>query len=219
MAASEDLGSKCPACGDAATNCSSTAERSVSAWEASPVTLLVSGSSEDGATFEVWDSSEGTAEERAPYTADCSHVAVWQVFVSNWVNKWELVVELQLALLPSDFRSSAAFRDPSDEASAPDCDLAGADGSFDSFAVLPLPTDVGPRSTCGASPPRHVGFVAPSEIVAGIVTAVELRVMIQVRVVGPPDSSRDVGAGAIAVAAGDSVVSESGEIVGSAGCQ
>lgn len=44
-------------------------------------------------------------EEKAPDIVDCFHVAVWQVFVSNWVSKLELVVELQLALLPFDFHN------------------------------------------------------------------------------------------------------------------
>lgn len=151
-------------------------------------------------------------------TEDCSRVAVWQVFVLSWVNKLELVVERLLVRLPFGFRSSGAFRVPFDEASVPDCDLAGFDDSPGSLAELPSPIDADLHSTRGALLMEHVDFVVPNEIVAGIGIAAEFHAMIQERVVGPRDSSRDVGVDAIAAAADDFEVLESSEIVGSAEC-
>jgi hypothetical protein len=68
-------------------------------------------------------------------------------------------------------------------------------------------------------PQPHAGSAVSNEIVAGIVSAVVLHAMILMRVVGPLDSSRDVGADVTAVVAVDDFeVFESDEIVGSVGC-
>lgn len=123
------------------------------------------------------------------------------------------------ARLPSDFHSSATFRVPSDEAFELDCVPAGFDGSLGWFAAPPSPTGAGWRSPSGAWRTPRVDFVVPSEIVAGIGFAVVLHVMIPKRVVGPRDSSTDVGADATAAVAAvdDFEVFASSEIVGSVG--
>lgn len=217
LAEREGSDSKCPA---DARDCSTTAERSETvALVALPVTLLVSDSSAmDEATF-VSDSFVVIAEGMALDTEDCFRVAVWQVLVLSWVNRLELVVELQPVLLPFDSHSLATCRVPFDEASERDCDFGESDDSLDSFAALPSTLGVGLHSTSDASPKEYVDFVVPSEIVAGIVFAVELHATILERVVGPLDSSMDAEADAIAVAVDDFEVLASNEIVGSAECQ
>lgn len=220
MVAIEHWDLKCPANVDAGKDCSMFVEHFESvALVASLATSMASGSSGDEATFVVADSFVVITVETAPCIEDCFRVAVWQVFVLSWVNKLELVVERRLVLLPFDFRSSATCRVPFDEAFELDCDLAESDDSPAGFAGPPSPPDVDLRSTNGASLLEHVDFVVPNEIVAGIGIAVEFHAMILARVVGPPDSSKDVGADAIAVAADDFEVFVSSGIVGLAGCQ
>lgn len=214
-------GSICPACEDVEIDYSTFAGHSVlAAWEVLLATSLALDSFVDEATFAVEDSFAVTTAGKALDTGDYLHVAVWQVLVSNWVSKLELVVERQLELLPFDYRNSATFHVPFDEAFEPDCVPGGSDESLDSLA-LPSMLDVDLRSTNDASLMAHVDFVAADEIVVGIEPVVELRVMNPERVVGPQDSSRDVVAGvAVAVAAVDDFeVFESSEIVGSAECR
>lgn len=88
-------------------------------------------------TFGVSGSFVARAVGRAPDTEGCFRVAVWQVFASSWVSKWELVVGRQLSRQPFDFHSLATCRDPSDEAFEPGCDLVESDGSLDLLAEIP----------------------------------------------------------------------------------
>lgn len=155
-----------------------------------------------------------TTVERALYIEDCFRVAVWQVLVLNWVSKLELEVPL-LGLLPFDFHSWATFHVPFDEAFEQDCDLEESGDSLDSFVVVfPLRTDAGPSLQNDASLMKHADFVVSNEIVAGIVFAVERHEMILERVVGPSDSSKDVGADAVVVAVDDFEVFVSNGIAG-----
>lgn len=150
---------------------------------------------------------------------DCFRVVVWQVFVLSWAGKLDLVVERLPVQLPFDYRNPGAFRVPFDEAFAPDCDLAGSDDLPGLPVERPSPTDADSHSTNGASLMERVDFVVPNEIVAGIGIAVEFHATILGQVVGLPDSSRGVGADAIAVAADDFEGLESSEIVGFVECR
>lgn len=195
--------------------CSTLVEHSgVAALVALQVTFAAEGSFEDVVTSAASDSFAVRVVEREPDTADYFHVAVWQVFVSSWVSMWELGVVLLQAPPPSDFHSSATFHDSSDEASELDCEPAKSDGLPDSFAEPPLSLGADSRWTSGASPTLHAGSVVSGEIAAELEFAAVQYVMIRVRVVGPPDSSKDVEAGVtVAVAVDDSEVFVSNEIV------
>lgn len=221
----------CPADVDAVTDYSmsvaAVAEHFVESVEL--VALLVTSkaldSSVDEVTFVVVDSSVVITVEMVLDIEDCFHVAVWQVFVVlSWVNKLELVVVQRLVLLPFGFHSLATCRVPFDEAFGLDCDLVEFDVDspveFVGLLLLPSLPDVDWHSMNGALLLEHVvvvvDFVVPNEIVVvvGIGIAVVLHVMIQERVVEPPDSSKDVGADATAVAVDDFEVFVSSEIVG-----
>lgn len=86
------------------------------------------------------------------------------------------------------------------------------DDLLDLSAEQPLSIDVDSCWTSDASPKQHADFVALSEIAAAVDFVVAHYVMNLERVVEPPDSSKDVGAGVI-VAVDDFEVFESGEIV------
>lgn len=116
------------------------------AWEALLATssLLVEDSSVDEVTFAGEGSFVVITVGKAPGIVDYFHVAVWQVFASNWVSKLELVVERQLELLSFDYRSSATFHVPFDEAFERDCVLAGSDDWLGwRLVALPSPIDAG----------------------------------------------------------------------------
>lgn len=195
--------------------CSTLAEHSgVAALAALQVTFAAEGSFEDVVTSEASDSFAVRVVERVLDTVDYFHVAVWQVFVSSWVSMWGLGVVQQQVPLPSDFHSLATFHDSSDEASELDCEPGKSDGLPDSFVEPPSLIDADSRWTSGASPTLHAGSVVSGEIAAELEFAAVQYVMIQVRVVGPLDSSKDVEAGVtVAVAVDDFEVFVSNEIV------
>ena len=174
------------------------------------MTFADEDSFEDVVTSAASDSSVVKVVEKAPDIADYFHVAVWQVFVSSWVSMWGLEVELQQAPPPSDSHSLATFHDSSDEASEPDYEP----GKSDSFVEPPSSIGADSRWTSGASPTLHVGSVVSGEIAVELEFAAVLYVTIRVRVVEPPDSSKDVEAGVtVVVAVDDFEVFASNEIV------
>lgn len=69
-----------------------------------------------------------TVVEMAPCTEDYSHAVAWQVIVLNLVSRRKL--ELELALLASDFHNSVAWYDPSDVALGGGCVIVPADECF-----------------------------------------------------------------------------------------